>query len=476
MRIVGVILLVARAWPPVALAHNERPVSFPDHTKGSVPVYRTTGPALVVCKPDSAGRIARLPAAARARNLALLPQCRSSHIQAAVNAAANGTRILILPGVYREEPSRAAPSPDPACTGLEVALEAGPGTVPGYEYQRRCPNAQNLIAIVGDSNGDGVCDDRCNLQLEGTGALVSDVLIDGDRRKLNAIRGDRADGLYPGSGPEGGCARYGIEIRDVEAGDLLGYSGTAGNGIWVHDSRFHHNTTGIVMDSAFPGHPGMPQDCAKFERWRRGVQLAWVPAFNRGEGGSGEGVRHLERELPDERPLRSHDKPQASELIHVLAPHFSRALVRVVVERPAVVGDLKLPVAPASRADERPPDTGARSHRAPREVHRPRRRALAVAPARAAAPVAGEPVEDPAPTVEEDPAEPGRAHGQRRRRLSAVRRLNGAATDLARSGRPCNGPRGSNGCEQNDCLRHAALLRLVARKVDHSYSGTLTGA
>ena len=400
------ILLVALAWPPTALAHKERPAVFPDDAKGSVPVYRTTGPALVVCKPDSAERIARLPAAARTRNLALLPQCRFAHIQAAVDAAVNGTRILILPGVYREEPSRASPSPDPACNALQVAPASGPGLVAGYEYQRRCPNDQNLIAIVGDSNGDGVCDSKCNLQLEGTGSLVSDVLIDGDRRKLNAIRGDRADGLYlrnftvqlsdfnniyvietngfrfdrivsrwsreygflsfvsdngiyehlvahgngdggiyPGSGPEGACLRYGIEIRDVEAyGNLLGYSGTAGNGIWVHDSRFHHNTTGIVMDSAFAGHPGMPQDCARFERnriwsnnldlhsatrdaycrrpilernprvpcpavgapigvgvlilggnrnlfrsnsiwdnWRRGVQLAWVPAFNRGE-------------------------------------------------------------------------------------------------------------------------------------------------------------------------------------------------
>ncbi|HEV8687041.1 MAG TPA: hypothetical protein VGQ84_07175, partial [Gaiellaceae bacterium] len=76
-------------------------------------------------------------------------------------------------------------------------------------------------------------------------------------------------GVYPGAGPQGHCTRYGIEIRRVDSyRNTLGYSGTSGDGIWVHDSRFHHNATGISMDSAFSGHPGMPQDCSKFERNR----------------------------------------------------------------------------------------------------------------------------------------------------------------------------------------------------------------
>ena len=74
-------------------------------------------------------------------------------------------------------------------------------------------------------------------------------------------------GVYPGSAPEGDCRRYGIEIRNTESyGNLGGYSGTAGNSVWVHDSRFHDNVVGLITDSAVPGHPGMPQDCAKFER------------------------------------------------------------------------------------------------------------------------------------------------------------------------------------------------------------------
>ena len=195
---VGLVALLALAVLVLAVdaaAHRERPTTFPDPSRGRVPEVRTSGPSVVVCKPDSAARIARMPDPARARARALLPRCAYEHIQAAVDAAANGTRILVLPGVYREEPSRSKPYPDPACASLEVPPAAGPGTVPGYEYTLRCPNAQNLIAIVGDTNLDGVCDGKCNVQLEGMGASPKDVLIDGDRSKLNTIRADRAGGI-----------------------------------------------------------------------------------------------------------------------------------------------------------------------------------------------------------------------------------------------------------------------------------------
>ena len=398
----GALLAVAGA-----AAHPERPSSFPDPALGKVPAYRTTGPALVVCKPDSRARVLRLkPGAARTRSLALLSQCRFEHIQAAVQEAASGARILVLPGVYREEPSRAHPTPDPACDADRMQNSYGTGLILGYRGQLRCPHEENLIAILGDSDDDGRCDAKCGIQLEGTGAAPADVLLVGDQRKNNTIRADHADGvllrnftvqysdannvyvletngfrfdrivsrwsreygfltfvsdnglyenlvaygngdsgIYPGSGPEGNCTRYGIEIRNVDSyGNLLGYSGTAGNGIWVHDSRFHGNAVGLSMDSAFPGHPGMPQDCAKFERneiysnnldlydstrdrycrvayadrdpkvvcptvpvpvgtgmiivggnrnlvrgnrfwdnWRSGTRLYWVPALNRGE-------------------------------------------------------------------------------------------------------------------------------------------------------------------------------------------------
>ena len=76
-------------------------------------------------------------------------------------------------------------------------------------------------------------------------------------------------GVYPGSGPEGHCARYGIEIRNFDSHhNTIGYSGTAGNGVWAHDNAFHHNSTGMTTDSFASGHPGMPQDCAKWEHNR----------------------------------------------------------------------------------------------------------------------------------------------------------------------------------------------------------------
>jgi hypothetical protein len=85
-------------------------------------------------------------------------------------------------------------------------------------------------------------------------------------RKLTAY-GSGDSGIYPGSGPEGHCQRYGIEIRNVNSHhNTIGYSGTAGNGVWAHDNRFHHNATGMTTDSFASGHPGMPQDCSKWER------------------------------------------------------------------------------------------------------------------------------------------------------------------------------------------------------------------
>ena len=337
---VAVLTLAA----PAALAHPERRAYFPDGSVGAVPKYRSTAEqVLVVCRKDSAKRIRRSFAERpklRRKRLRQLDRCRFRHIQAAVDRARNGAIIRIMPGVYRERPSRRAPEPDPRCADdyeeigsslLEsgVTGEGGGAKVASYEYQRKCPNAQNLIAIVGDGpDADRVCDSKCDLQIEGMGRRRSDVLISGQRTKLNVIRADRADGIYlrnftvefsdfnnvyiletngfrmakirsrysreygflsftsdhglydrleafgsgdsgiyPGSGPEGNCERYGIEIRDSNSHhNTIGYSGTAGNGVWAHDNRFHHNATGMTTDSFASGHPGMPQDCARWER------------------------------------------------------------------------------------------------------------------------------------------------------------------------------------------------------------------
>jgi hypothetical protein len=326
--LLAVIVLALAA--PAAFAHPERQSYFPDGSVGAVPEYRRTAEqVLTVCKRDSARRIRRVfDGRLERRRLRQLKQCRFRHIQAAVDAARNGAIIRIMPGVYREGPSRRNPEPDPRCAS-DYEQIAGGVPVANYEYQRKCPNAQNLIAIVGDGpDDDRVCDSKCNLQIQGMGRTRKNVLISGQRTKLNVIRADRADriylkkltvefsdfnniyvletngfrmeditsrysreygflsftsdhglynrleafgsgdsGLYPGSGPEGHCRRYGIEITGSNSHhNTIGYSGTAGNGVWAHDNRFHHNATGMTTDSFASGHPGMPQDCAKWER------------------------------------------------------------------------------------------------------------------------------------------------------------------------------------------------------------------
>ncbi len=79
-------------------------------------------------------------------------------------------------------------------------------------------------------------------------------------------------GIYPGSASDinGESTtfkpkRYSIEIRHSKSHDnTLGYSGTAGNSVWAHHNDFYDNATGIATDSLFPGHPGLPQDHARW--------------------------------------------------------------------------------------------------------------------------------------------------------------------------------------------------------------------
>ena len=64
-----------------------------------------------------------------------------------------------MPGVYSEEPSRKIPVKDPKCAGDEYWEASGDnhtedGRVPTYKHQVDCPNARNLIAVIGDSLAD----------------------------------------------------------------------------------------------------------------------------------------------------------------------------------------------------------------------------------------------------------------------------------------------------------------------------------
>jgi hypothetical protein len=322
-------LLVGLGQLPAA-AHDERPVRTLDGS-GSVPVYRTEGPTLLVCKTDKAAfdqAIAGFPADLKAQNEALWTQCQANgyrHLQAAVDAATlPGTIIKLLPGRYQEEPSLAPATG--ACESLTGLRKSAlyKYDVLTLQQQIDCPHNQNLVAII----------NKHGLQIEGTGAKPTDVIVDAQYKKLNTIRADNADGVYfknltaersqfnafyvmetdgfvldhtvgrwndeygfltfavdhglyteaegYGNGDSAfypGAAsninkdqgytppRYAVEIRNSYGHDnMLGYSGTAGDSVWVHDSVFTHNSTGISTDSAFPNHPGMPQNHSKFER------------------------------------------------------------------------------------------------------------------------------------------------------------------------------------------------------------------
>lgn len=167
----------------IALAHKERPTDFPDGT-GTVPKYRPmiATPNLVVCKKDSRERIRGIKNdKLRRQNIKLWSRCDFSNIQAAVDAVTRkGTTIYVLPGIYREKPTRSQPK---CAEDLPEPSGEGGGAILSYKQQKNCSAAQNLIGIYGD---DKPGDDKrqcnaavCDLQIEGTGAEPNDVRITG---------------------------------------------------------------------------------------------------------------------------------------------------------------------------------------------------------------------------------------------------------------------------------------------------------
>jgi Right handed beta helix region len=257
------------AMPGPASAHIERASYWPDPAPdtsvnppagGAVPAVRSLYTALdpkppgdtrVVCQPDSLQRLNASVATAknagynlrasqlpikvsnkeaqklRGFNQKLFAACAYNSIQAAVNASGNNDRVVIMPGIYTELASRAAPTHDPACQDYLETNDRGATGALSYKYQFLCPNDQNLIAVMGRALTDtpppqppltdrhGIPDAgpciRCNVQIEGSGVSPDDVVIDGgdpalgdkgnpgpdpaDYAKDNGIRGDRADGL-----------------------------------------------------------------------------------------------------------------------------------------------------------------------------------------------------------------------------------------------------------------------------------------
>ncbi|MGH2691777.1 MAG: right-handed parallel beta-helix repeat-containing protein, partial [Actinomycetota bacterium] len=144
--IMGAALALAALAIPAA-AHVERPTEFPPGL-GSVPTYRTTGPLLLVCKgKKTANAIEELPKGLERRNERWHERCQDRgyhNLQAAIDhVVEQGSRIKILPGIYRELPTSGPVGPD--CAGLETQRPLS------YEEQVRCPHVDNLVTILGDS-------------------------------------------------------------------------------------------------------------------------------------------------------------------------------------------------------------------------------------------------------------------------------------------------------------------------------------
>jgi hypothetical protein len=261
-----------------------------------VPPYRAdvASPRLVVCRPGTtvSGVAARLA-----------NECAYHDIQQAIDAVhAPGTTIYVLPGTYQERSALAAPKG--RCAKLDDRAPLS------YDDQLACPHLQSLISVTGLSG----------LQIEGVGGPV---VIEGGKRV--GIRAERADGFYlrgvtvRGFGEDGvsvsetdgfvldqvtgmanganglaatasdhglitDCAasgngdagiatasasdqrggRLSVEIRRCRSyGNLIGYSGTAGDSVYVHDNQFSGNSTGAMLDSSVHA-AGMPQNHAMF--------------------------------------------------------------------------------------------------------------------------------------------------------------------------------------------------------------------
>src|SRR5690349_4487734 len=239
--IIAAALLGALVLAAPALAHVERTAYWPDPKPdtsvsppagGAVPKARSLASAFkkvkgtkvrVVCQPNSLRRTKREIRRARFKgyrnrpteklkklskrqakrylrlNKKFFRKCRYHEIQPAVTASNNNDRVVVMPGVYTEPTARKVSNFPPECEKYREVSEKGAGAV-SYAYQVHCPNAQNLIAVIGradtgkpdppssatgrpDPHGlpnAGPCI-RCNFQIEGSGPAPDDTVVDAGR-------------------------------------------------------------------------------------------------------------------------------------------------------------------------------------------------------------------------------------------------------------------------------------------------------
>lgn len=334
----AVVALVALALPALAAAHLERPSYWPNPRPdrsitpaagGEVPTPRSLGSAVtgegpgevrVVCKGhDGARSLKRLRHAIndarddgfrirpsqpkeffndreagrlRRINRALADQCDYHTVQQAIFDSGNNDRVVVMPGRYREKPSRRQPTNDRRCIPefLQDTDGDGDGDVPSYEYQVTCPNDQNLIYVQGRAvppdeppeppreNREGIPDEgrcvRCNLQLEGSGVKPTDVMMDAGKNYRSHRRAAKP-GMANGCDFEPECAYAKDVILRVDRADgFVGRNfltrGSTEHGVYVEE------TDGTLLDKtkfywsadyghlAFTSDHGLYKNCDSF--------------------------------------------------------------------------------------------------------------------------------------------------------------------------------------------------------------------
>ena len=180
-------------------------------------------------------------------------------------------RVLRHPGRRHRPPEDRRQDRQPASTSSTASAPTGPAGV----YLRNMTFQQAEFNSIYVLETDGFVVDRVTARGNDEYGILAFASDHGLIQRSEAyFNGD--SGIYPGSGsdlnadnPNFEATRYAIEIRHNSSHDnTLGYSGTAGNSIWAHDNKFFHNATGIATDSLFPGHPGLPQDHARWSHNR----------------------------------------------------------------------------------------------------------------------------------------------------------------------------------------------------------------
>ncbi len=230
-----IAMIATLLTPTISSAHVERPSYFPDPKPdcavqpcagGKIPSTRALASALnkklpgntrVVCQKDSMTRVSRAINNARRSgynirptdhrslskaqgkalldiNRKLFKACKYKEIQPAIMASRNNDRVVVMPGLYLEPTARAKPTYDKSCASLHTPADSGDPGALSHNYQIKCPNDANLVAVIGrgpdtgpvpapplsDRHGIpavGKCI-RCNVQLEGSGVSADDVILE----------------------------------------------------------------------------------------------------------------------------------------------------------------------------------------------------------------------------------------------------------------------------------------------------------